>query len=196
MGYFGLVGSTVAVTEGRWQDVLAVACGIFSAEDLDQFAPVVLEEIDRLVPAKISWFNRDDALAGRARVSGRPYIDRVPFLEAWRRWSHQDPVLAYMMNTGDGSARRLSDFLTGQELHLLELHTFVYGPLGVEFQVVVGLPAPGPSVVGIALNHADHDFTDEELKLLDALRPHLGRATPWVGWKYGRNGSNNTGSSR
>jgi hypothetical protein len=81
-----------------------------------------------------------------------------------------------MMNTGDGSARRLSDFLTGEELHLLELYTFVYGPLGVEFQVAVGLPAPEPSMVGIALNRADHDFTDEELKLLDALRPHLGRA--------------------
>jgi len=26
--YFGVVG-TVAVTERRWQDVLAVACGIF-----------------------------------------------------------------------------------------------------------------------------------------------------------------------
>jgi hypothetical protein len=68
-----------------------VACGIFNAEDLDQFVPVVLGEIDRLVPSKISWFNGADPLAGRARVAGRPYIDRVPFLEAWRRWSHQDP---------------------------------------------------------------------------------------------------------
>jgi hypothetical protein len=147
--YFGVVG-TVAVTERRWQDVLAVACGIFNAEDMDKFAPVVLGEIDRLAPAKISWFNGDDPLAGRARVASRPYIDRVPFLGAWRRWSHQDPVLAYMMNTGDGSARRLSDFLTGEELHVLELYTFVYGPLGVEFQVVVGLPAPEASVAGIA----------------------------------------------
>ena len=81
-----------------------------------------------------------------------------------------------MMNTGDGSARRLSDLLTAEDLHLSELYTFVYGPLGVEFQVVVGLPAPEPSVVGIALNRTDCDFTNEELALLDALRPHLGRA--------------------
>ena len=84
-----------------------------------------------------------------------------------------------MMNTGDGSARRLSDFLTGEELHLLELYTsFMYGPLGVESQVVVGLPAPGPSVVGIALNRAGSDFINEELKLLDALRPYLGAGLP------------------
>ena len=42
MEYFGLVGSTIGVTEGRWQDVLEVACGIFNGEDLDQFTPVVL----------------------------------------------------------------------------------------------------------------------------------------------------------
>ena len=65
----------------------AVACGIFNAEDLDNFAPVVLNEIDRLIPSKISWFNGDGPLEGRAREASRPYIDRVPFLEAWRRWS-------------------------------------------------------------------------------------------------------------
>jgi GAF domain-containing protein len=81
-----------------------------------------------------------------------------------------------MMTTGDGSARRLLDFLTGEELHLLELYTFMYGPLSVEFQVSVELPMPEPSVVGIALNRADSNFTDEELKLLEALRPHLRRA--------------------
>ena len=54
----------------------------------------------------------------------------------------------------------------------------MYGPLGVESQVVVGLPAPGPSVVGIALNRAGSDFINEELKLLDALRPYLGAGLP------------------
>src|SRR5271154_1870284 len=33
----------------------------FNAEGLGQFAAVVLEEIDRLVPSKISWFNGDDS---------------------------------------------------------------------------------------------------------------------------------------
>jgi hypothetical protein len=73
--------------------MLAVACSIFNAEHLDQVAPVVLEEIERLVHSKISWFYGAKSSAGRARVVRRPYIDRAPFLEAWRRWSHQDPVL-------------------------------------------------------------------------------------------------------
>ena len=96
------MGSTVAVTERRWQEVLAGASGVFNAEDLDQFAPVVLEEIDSLVPSKISWFNGDDPLAGRARVARRLHIDQVAFLEAWRPWSHQDPRPQVHDYTGDG----------------------------------------------------------------------------------------------
>jgi hypothetical protein len=42
VGYFGLVGSTDAVTERRWQDVLAVVCGIFNSEDWANLSPVRL----------------------------------------------------------------------------------------------------------------------------------------------------------
>jgi hypothetical protein len=38
------------------------------------------------------------------------------------------------------------------------------------------LPAPLPTVLGIALNRGDDDFTDEEVGLLDAVRPHLVQA--------------------
>ena len=86
--YSGLVGPPVVVTERRWQDVLAVVCGIFNAEDLDQFVPVVLGEIDRLVPPKISLFNGDGPLAGRARVVSLDYSPAAlvrPFLGVWER---------------------------------------------------------------------------------------------------------------
>ncbi len=56
----------------------------------------------------------------------------------------------------------------------------MYGALGGEFQVAVGLPAPEPSVVDIALSRADNDFTDEELKLLD-----VGASDRWIQAKLG-----------
>jgi DNA-binding CsgD family transcriptional regulator len=82
----------------------------------------------------------------------------------------------HMLHTEDGSARRLSDYLTIEELHGLELYQYVYRLIGVEFQLSVGLPAPRPLVLGIALNRRDEDFTDAEVDLLDALRPHLVQA--------------------
>ena len=72
-----------------------MAGSIFNAEHLDQVAPVVLEEIERLVHSKISWFSAGPNLRRTADRPGEgvPISTWAPFLEAWRRWSHTDSVL-------------------------------------------------------------------------------------------------------
>jgi DNA-binding CsgD family transcriptional regulator len=157
----------------RWEAMLRVIRGVSRVEELDAFAPTVLEEIDALIPSDAASFNEVDPLAGRASVVGRPYGPTADQLVEWQRWAHQNPSLMHILRTGDGSARRISDFMTHDELHALELYTHVYAALGIEYQLSVALPAPQPTVLGIALNRGDADFSDEEVALLDALRPHL-----------------------
>lgn len=159
-----------------WETVLRVIHGVSGIEDLDQFGPAVLDEIDALIPSELSSYNEVDPIAGRASVVGRPRPVTPDEIEVWQKWSHQNPALMYMLGSGDGSAKRISDFLTPDELHGLELYQYVYAPLGVEYQIAVALPAPRPMVLGIALNRMDADFTDDEVALLDALRPHLVQA--------------------
>jgi DNA-binding CsgD family transcriptional regulator len=160
----------------RHDAILQALHGVSMVEDLDDFGPSVLAQVDALIPSDLASFNEVDPLAERARVVGRPYQVTQDQIEVWQRWSHQNPALMRMLNTGDGSARRLSDFLTREELHELDLYRHVYAPLGVEYQLSTGLPAPAPTVLGIALNRCHHDFSDEEVALLDALRPHLVQA--------------------
>ena len=156
--------------------VLRAIHGVSLVEDLDDFGPTVLAEIDALIPSDSSSYNEVDPLAERALVVARPDPITPEQLEIWERWAHQNPSLMYVLRTGDGSARRISDFLTLDELHELELYTHVYSTIGVEYQVSTALPAPGPMVLGVALNRGDRDFSDEEVALLDALRPHLVQA--------------------
>jgi DNA-binding CsgD family transcriptional regulator len=156
--------------------ILRAVRGVSMVEDVDDFGPAVLEQIDALIPSDLASFNEVDPLAERAVVVGRPYEITPGQLGLWQRWSHQNPALMHVLHTGDGSARRLSDFLTLDELHQLDLYRYVYEPLGVEYQLSAALPAPRPTVLGIALNRHDRDFSDEEVALLDALRPHLVQA--------------------
>jgi DNA-binding CsgD family transcriptional regulator len=142
-------------------------------ESIDEFGPTVLSEIDSLVPSDLASYNEVDPVAGRAVVIGRPRQPTAAELEVWRCWAHQNPCIGHVLRTGDGSARRLSDFLSSEELHSLELYTEVYGPLGIEHQVAVSLATPAPLVIGIALNRIHRDFDDDEVRLLDILRPHL-----------------------
>jgi DNA-binding CsgD family transcriptional regulator len=54
--------------------------------------------------------------------------------------------------------------------------TLTAGVRGLTHSPTKPLPAPLPTVLGIALNRGDDDFTDEEVGLLDAVRPHLVQA--------------------
>lgn len=156
--------------------VLRAIHGVSLVEDLEDFGPTVLAEIDGLIPSDSSSYNEVDPLAERALVVARPDPITPEQLEIWERWAHQNPSLMYVLRTGDGSARRISDFLTQEELHALELYRYVYSTIGVEYQLSTALPIPGPTVLGIALNRGDRNFTDEEVSLLDALRPHIVQA--------------------
>jgi hypothetical protein len=78
-----------------------------------------------------------------------------------------------VLRTGDGSARRLSDFLSRAELHALDLYREVFAPLGIEYQIGFSLPSRRPLQIGVGLGRYDHDFDDHERDLLNTLRPHL-----------------------
>jgi DNA-binding CsgD family transcriptional regulator len=157
----------------RRDDVLHTIQTLSLVEDIDDFGPTVLEEIDGLVRSDVSSYNEVDPSAGRVVVIGRPRQPTPGELDVWKRWAHQNPCLEHVVRTGDGSARRISDFLSAAEFHRLELYTDLYRPLQIEHQVAFCLAAPDPLVIGIALNRGDTNFDDEELRLLDTLRPHL-----------------------
>ena len=150
--------------------------GVGSVEDLDAFGPRVLAELAKVIPFTVGSFNEVDPLAGRARFDSHPpeaKLENEAAAAAFPRLVHQHPLAMFQQRTGDGSARRLSDFLDQDALHRLELYTEVFGPIGIEYQVAIGLPARRPLVIGIALGRADRDFDDDELAVLDTLRPHL-----------------------
>ncbi len=94
-------------------------------------------------------------------------------LEAFARYAHQNPLVAYHSRTLDGRPWRFSDFVTPRELHALDLYTRVYAKLGVEHQIAFTLPTERGRVLGIALSRSDHDFTDAERDLLADARPFL-----------------------
>ncbi|HZU81206.1 MAG TPA: helix-turn-helix transcriptional regulator [Acidimicrobiales bacterium] len=157
-----------------WSAALDVVHSITSVDSLDDFGPAVLHGLDRLIGCDSASFNEVDPFSERAAVVFHP--DRTPQEQeqrAWSRWSHQHPMLMYMLRTGDGSTQRLSDHLTRDELHALELYKEVYAALHTEFQLAMALPAPRPVVVGVALNRGSEDFTDDEIAIGEALRPHI-----------------------
>jgi DNA-binding CsgD family transcriptional regulator len=88
----------------------------------------------------------------------------------------EHPVLAHYHATGDGSALRISDFLSDRQYRALGLYRDFYRRAEVDYQLTITVPGPRRGLIGIALNRRNIDFPDEDQELLNLLRPHIGRA--------------------
>ncbi|MGH9044192.1 MAG: response regulator transcription factor [Acidimicrobiales bacterium] len=120
-------------------------------------------------------FNEIDPDLPLAQFCAYPDEDPVPAVESggFAVLVQQNPLLQHQLATGDGSARRLSDFIDQDQLHSLDLYRLIYKVLRVEYQMAIGLAVKSPLVVAIVLNRFDEDFTDSEVAAFDAWRPYL-----------------------
>jgi DNA-binding CsgD family transcriptional regulator len=159
----------------EWEPVIEVIGAVAAVEDPGSFGPVAMEALAGVVRCDSVSYNEVDTATGDAVFCAHP-ADQ-PFngadVEAFPRLVRQNPILRHQASTGDGSALRLSDFITLEELHELELYRRIYRPLGVEHQVAFALATKHPLVIAFALNRHHPDFDHRDLAVLEALRPHL-----------------------
>ncbi len=169
--------------ERSYLQVLEVIRNLREVSDPDSFGPAVLSEIALVVPSEVSSFNEVDPVTGRFTFMVEPTTFPIPpgSAEVLSRYAGQHPLIEYVARTGDGSARRVSDVWTQRRWHESGIFREFYGPMGVEHQMSIGLPAPAPIVVGVALNRAELDFSDRDRDVLNLLRPHLAQS-----WRHAR----------
>lgn len=144
-----------------------------AATDLPMLRLAALDAFTSLVDCDLASYNE-------VAPKGPPLVIAGPGreLEAWEvelmeSLIHQNPMLDHFIRTGDGRARRFSDFLGGRELRRLDLHRELYSRIGANFQLAISAAAPSGTVVGVALNRADLDFTEAEVAAVELLRPQL-----------------------
>ena len=159
-------------------DGLAELYASASAPGGVDYAARVVSVASRIVPADSCSYN---------------YIGGGPWLLAWliepadvgtfpggvqvfQQHLPEHPVLAHSQATGDGRARRISDFLSDRQFRSLGLYHDFYRLCGVDYQAAISVPAPGGGLIGVALNRQRHDFSAEDLELLDVMRIHVGQA--------------------
>jgi DNA-binding CsgD family transcriptional regulator len=164
------------LSNGDLQGALTLIREVHSAPDLDAYRERVLG-VSELIPCQEIGYNEVEVETGQTYVRLHPPESAFPGItEAFSRWSHQHPVIRHHAETGDPTPRAISDFLSVEELHALDLYREVYARMGAEDQISFILPSEPGMIVGIALNRATRGFTDAERELLELVRPHLAQA--------------------
>src|SRR6267142_244108 len=133
----------------------------YATLDLEALARQAIAALLRVVPARFGSYNEIEPGAARIRYVVEPGEARVPNLEmSAGQYRHEHPVLAHYLKTGDGSPRKLSDFLTRQQLHRLKIYNENYRRARVKYQMTFmlrSLQRPAPPTIAIALDRGPGD---------------------------------------
>ncbi len=155
--------------------VLQVIGALDAIDDAGSFGYMALEALSFALDFDHGSYNEVDTSTSSVYFSEWPHD--APHNDAdeegFSKLVGENPILRYQETTGDRSARRLSDFITTEQLHELDLYQRVYRHLHVEYQLAMALAVKDPVTIAFALNRRHPDFSDDEVRLLDALRPHL-----------------------
>jgi DNA-binding CsgD family transcriptional regulator len=89
---------------------------------------------------------------------------------------HEHPIINHCQQTRDGSAHKISDFLSQTEFHRTGLFNELYRPLGIEYQIAISLPTAGQEIIAVVVNRCGKDFSEEDRAVLNLLRPHMAQA--------------------
>lgn len=68
---------------------------------------------------------------------------------------------------------KISDFLSREDYHRLELYQDVYRRLGVEYQIAATIRTEPERITAFALSRRQNDYTERDRAILEMLRPHL-----------------------
>jgi len=159
--------------------VLRFVGEIAAVEQLSEFPVRVLKGLKRLIPCDLVGYNEINPTGGRGLMVLDPLsLDRsgLEGQMAFQRLVKQHPVLQHHARTGDGRALRISDFLSRDEFHRLDLYAESFRLIGAEDQLAVALPSPPPLVIGLAFNRGRRNFSERDRQVLDLVRPHLAQA--------------------
>lgn len=148
--------------------------GLTELDDPEGFAGLALPGLARLVGCDSLSFTVLGAEAGQVSVTRHPDgISSPGSLAAFAAYVHEHPLANYYRETGDARPIMISDFLGRQHFHRLNLYGEYFRWIPVEYQIAFGLPAAGSEIIGVALNRAESDFTEDERNLLSVIRVPL-----------------------
>lgn len=141
--------------------------------DLDTFAHRVISRLPKIVPSEITSYNEVNPRRKRIRVTFNPSnIDPSPDARKFfDLHMPEHPLIEHYIQTRDGRAVKISDFLSQRQFHRLGIYHDFYRCLNVEHQMSVNLPAPPPLVVAFALNRDRRDFSERDRLALNLLTP-------------------------
>jgi DNA-binding CsgD family transcriptional regulator len=148
---------------------------LYELADVVTLRQRLLRTLPALIPSDrvaVFEFGRPYGISGES-LPGGAFSSELARLHA--RYLPESPMLAAYQR-GDGSAIKLTDFLTQRELRKRALYTEYLRRLDIEYIIAKGLPGPPDRLTTLVLDRKTSDFSERERLVLNVLRPHLNQS--------------------
>ncbi|MBV9854548.1 MAG: helix-turn-helix transcriptional regulator [Streptosporangiaceae bacterium] len=157
------------------QQAVRLVDSLTELDDPAGFADLVLPGLARLIGCESVSYNEIGPETGQVKVDAYPHELLSPArVASFAAFAHEHPLVVHYRLTGDDGPVRVSDVLSQERFHRLGLYNELFRYIPVEHQIAFSLrsspPGSAGQVVGIALNRARGDFTEDDRALLSVLR--------------------------
>lgn len=164
-----MAGASQRSVDSRVLDLVGDIQGLL---DLDEFREGLIVALRRVLGSDWVSLNEFGPEPGDVWSLVVPPVGQEVH-ELFARYAYQNPLVQRATRTQDGRAYRISDVMSREDLHALDLYREVYARLRLEYQMAFTLPHEPPRLLGVALSRRDKDFTDEEREVVNRARPFL-----------------------
>jgi len=158
-------------------DLQAMLSGInrlLASESLEDLRQVAMEvAVELIVPSSSCAWTECNMSTGYSRGCINTGEDPAMMSQAMSSVVHQHPVINAFLETGDGSARAISDIISRCHFRALDLYRCFYRKYRTEDQLCLTARVDGDWVLGLVVNRETWGFTPSEHALLQGLCPAL-----------------------
>ena len=156
---------------------------LYVPRDREGFIAYLLRALPAVVPSDVVSFNEADPVAR----SSRTWLKPMPFSKAtvdrlWNELMHEHPFVPHLQRHAGARPVRLSELAPPRRVAGTALYNELLRPIGVEQQILMGLPSGHSPVRGAGLYRHRRDFSDRDKLLLTLLQPHLIQADHNADW--------------
>ena len=150
---------------------------LYSLRDVDSFGERALALSRKLVPSAYGTYSAVNPRTKRGWYTTSPAgLDLGIRQEEMKKFVDLHPLITHYQQTRDGSARKISDFMSRTRYHESALYREFFRRMDVEDMIATYLPERPPDTVAIVLIQDGSDFTERERLVLNLLRPHMFQA--------------------
>ncbi len=160
------------------KQVLEFLHDLYAFRSWDELTTHVLNSLPTLIPTDICSYN--DMSSRRRYAAYRGWPDNHPTIpqaaEILGRYAHQHPILTHMEQTKDPTSHKITDFMAQRQFRTTALYNEFYRPLQLPYNMAATIALTKDSTIAIGFNRIKRDFTEDNMAVLDVLRPHLVQA--------------------